>query len=240
MNRILMYVCLVLLSIFSEVFANDTLPWVEKGYHGLELEFVKPFLPEDPVVLEAGGHYGEDTVIFARKWPLSTIYTFEPCPTYYSKLEAAISGFSQIHSFPFGLYSKTGSYTFHVSKKWDGASSLLEDNNLPTVTYEDYQITVYCKNLDEWAEEFHVDHIDYMWLDMEGAELEMLKASPNVLKTVRAISCELNHCEFRKGMCHFKEMKTFLEEQGFILYKIWGLPGGSPGMWQSTGVFIRQ
>ena len=223
----------------SKVIANDTLPWIEKGYHGLELEFVKLFLPKNPVILEAGGHYGEDTVIFARRWPSSTIYTFEPCPAYYSKLKATVKGFAQIHSFPFGLYSKTGSYTFHVSNKWDGASSLLEDNNLPTVVYEDSQITVHCKNLDEWAEESHVDHIDYMWLDMEGTELHMLRSSPKILQTVRVISCELNHCEFRKGMCPFEEMKAFLEEQGFILYKIWGLPGGSAGTWQSTGVFVR-
>ena len=232
--------CFSIILNLGGLFADNSLPWVTQGYHGLELEYIKPFLPENPVILEAGGHYGEDTVILARRWPLARIYTFEPCPTYYKRLSLAIKDYPQIHSFPYGLYSRTGVYAFYVSQKWDGASSLLKDNNFPDVIYEDRQITVHCKNLDEWAEELHVDHIDYIWLDMEGAELEMLKASPNILKTVRAISCELNHCEFRKGMCHFKEMKTFLEEQGFTLYKIWGLPGGPPGTWQSTGVFIRQ
>lgn len=238
MKKILFYLNVLLLpySLFS---VNPDLPWVEKGYHGLELEYVKQFLPNNPVILEAGGHYGEDTVILAKRWPLSKIYTFEPCPSYYERLSLEVANYPQIHSFPYGIYSKTDFYTFYVSQKWDGASSLLKDNELPVVTYEDKQITVYCKNLDEWAEEFHVDHIDYMWLDMEGTELEMLKASPNILKTVRVISCELNHCEFRKGMCNFEEMKVFLEQQGFMLYKIWGLPGGPPGTWQSTGIFIR-
>jgi FkbM family methyltransferase len=225
--------------LFCALFSDQSLPWVEKGYHGLELEYIEPFLPPNPVILEAGGHYGEDTVIFARKWPSAEIYTFEPCPTYYKKLARRVKKFPRIHSFPFGLYSVTGSYTFHVSKNWDGASSLLEDNKLPTVSYEDSQITVFCKNLDEWAEESQVDHIDYMWLDMEGAELHVLKSAPRILKNVRALSCELNHHEFRKGMCDFEEMKNFLESEGFVLYKIWALPGGAQGTWQSTGVFIR-
>lgn len=234
-----LHLLFALTMIFSRVNAIDDLPWVKDGHPGLELEIVRPFLPEDPVILEAGGHYGEDTVVMAKKWPSSTIYTFEPCPTYYSRLEQTVASFPNIHSFPFGLYSKTGEHVFHVSRNWDGASSVLEDNYLPVTIYDDYQIMVYLKNLDEWAKETHIDHIDYMWLDMEGAELAVLKSSPEILKNVRAISLELNYREFRKGMPHFQEVKDFLCGQGFTLYKIWGLQGGEPGTWQSTGVFIR-
>lgn len=223
---------------FSTIVAEE-LPWIKDGKPGLELEIVHPFLPENPVILEAGGHYGEDTVLIVKKWPESTVYSFEPCPSYYSKLEKAVAHLHNVYIFPFGLFSTTGFYTFHVSKNWDGASSLLQDNHLPVAIYDDYQISVFCQNLDEWAEQTHLDHIDYMWLDIEGAELEVLNSAPKILQTVRAISCELNYREFRKGMPHFQVVVDFLKSQGFTLYKIWGLQGGDPGTWQSTGVFIR-
>src|SRR5690348_5707256 len=134
MKNVLFYFSILLT---KELFSDQSsLPWVTNGYHGLELDYVQPFLPENSVILEAGGHYGEDTVILANRWSSATIYTFEPCPAYYKKLLFAVKNLPQIHSFPYGLYSKTGVYSFYVSKKWDGASSLLKDNNFPTVIYE--------------------------------------------------------------------------------------------------------
>lgn len=214
----------------------DHLPWDNLGFHGHELALVEKFLPPNPVILEAGAHHGEDTVIFVQRWPKAKIYAFEPCPQYYKKLEQATRGYNNIHIFPFGLFSKTGAYSFQASNNWDGASSLFEDNHLSFgLDYDDQQIEVYCKNLDEWAEENNVTNIDYMWLDMEGAEGYVLKSAPKIMRTVRAISCELNFWEYRKGMTLFQDIYDFLTKEGFTLYKIWGSPQG-----QATGVFIRK
>jgi len=218
--------------VFS-VCALEDLPWTT-GTHGSELEIVRPFLPEDPVILEAGAHYGEDTLAFIHHWPGATVYAFEPYCEYFFQLQKAVSKEPGIEIFPYGLYSKTGFYDFHVSATWDGASSLFASSEGP-VEYFDMMTTVLCKKLDEWAEEEQVDRIDYMWLDMEGAELEMFKGAPQILQTVRAISTEVNFRQFRKGMAQFPEMKDYLEKAGFTLFKIWGSPD-----WQATAVFIRE
>lgn len=212
---------------------SDELPWIN-GQHGLELDLVRPFLPQNPVILEAGGHYGEDTVIMCERWPQSTIYSFEPCPDYFAKLEKAVANLPNVHVYPYGLFTTTGYYTFNVSRNLDGASSFLKDNNLPVINYNDYQISVFCKNLDEWADENGINYIDYMWLDIEGAELYVLMSAPQILETVRAISCELNYKEFRQDMPHFEKVNNYLNSQGFTLYKIWGSEN-----WQATGVYIR-
>ena len=217
---------------FAIALVADELPW-EAGYHGAELEYLRLFLPENPIILEAGAHNGEDTIPFIRQWPHATVHAFEPHLPCYSHLEKAASTYPNVHTYPFGLYSETGTYTFYVSQKIDGAFSLFEDNS-PEIEYADTQVTIECKNLDEWAYEEGVDHIDYMWLDMEGAELAMLKSAPKMLQTVRAISTEVNFQEFRKGMARWREMREFLEENGFSLYKIWGDP-----KWQATAIFVR-
>ncbi len=118
----------------------------------------------------------------------------------------------------------------------DGSSSLFDDNHLPEVTwYNDTKIRVNCVNLDEWTSLQKIERVDYMWLDMEGAEFEVLATAPKILGTVRAISTEVNFQEFRKNMAQFGEIRQLLESQGFILYKIWGIPE-----WQGTAVFIRK
>ncbi len=209
------------------------LPWIS-GFHGAELDIVKKFLPKNPVILEAGARRGEDTVVFIKKWPRATIYAFEPCPQYYEQLKHVTSGISNIHIFPIGLFTTSGSYIFHVSEAWDGASSLLADNHIPNgLDYNDHQIQVICKNLDEWALENNVKKIDYMWLDMEGAELYVLKSAPNILSTVKVISCELNFVEYRKGMTLFQDIYDFLLINNFELHAIWGTLG------QATGVFVK-
>jgi len=212
--------------------ALEHLPWIP-GCHGTELEIVHPFLPEAPLILEAGAHYGEDTLGFLRIWPDAEVFAFEPYAEYFFQLEKAVSTAPSVHAYPFGLYSETGFYEFHVSAKWDGASSLFESNS-EAIDYADEKTTVLCKNLDEWAEEEGVERIDYMWLDMEGAELEMLRAAPRILSRVTAISTEVNFQKFRKGTAQFQEMLDFLESAGFTLFKIWGSPD-----WQATAVFIR-
>ena len=214
------------------------LPWIPNGQHGMELEFVRPFLPENAVILEAGGHCGEDTVVLAKKWPRGTIYSFEPCLGYFAQLQQAVAPFPNVSVFPFGLYSSTGTFAFYVSQIWKGAASLLEDNHLPHNEYNDVQTSIFCKNLDEWAVDANVSHIDYMWLDMEGVEQHVLASAPRILQTVRAISTEVNFREFRKGMSQFSEIMALLEARGFTLYKIWESPPNTPN-WQATAVFVR-
>ncbi len=230
------YLLFTLLNFCTNILSIDhkALPWI-KGHHGMELNIVANYLPSNPIILEAGAHHGEDTVIFIKKWPQASVYAFEPCPEYFEILKRHTAPFPNIHIFPFGLTAKTGTYNFYISQKWNGASSMLADNHLSDgLDYNDQKIEVLCKNLDEWTVEYTIKKIDYMWLDMEGAELSMLNSAPSILKTVKAISCELNFKEYRIGMTQFDDIHSFLLKNEFSLIAIWGSSQG-----QATGVYIR-
>lgn len=205
--------------------------------HGKELEIVAKFLPENPMILEAGAHYGEDTVKLSKKWPKGKIFAFEPNPKAFERLREEVKNQTNVTIFPFGLFSKTAEIGFWVNPGDEGASSILEDNRLPEFTeyYKGaYQIPIFCMNLDEWAKKEGITHIDYMWLDLEGVEGQVLSSAPNILKTVQVISTEVNFRRFRKEMTLFSELELFLKSQGFILYKLMGTPG-----WQATAIFRR-
>ena len=70
-------------------------------------------------------------------------------------------------------------------------------------------------NLDEWAEKYNVSRIDYMDLDMQGAEGAVLKTCPKILKTVTFIHVEVSTTPLWSGIVLFPELKYFLESEGF-------------------------
>jgi len=70
---------------------------------------------------------------------------------------------------------------------------------------------------DAWAKDHAVDHIDFMWLDMQGYELHALKASPNILKTVKVILTEVEFVEAYEGQYLSYDIKDWLEKNGFVM-----------------------
>ncbi len=61
---------------------------------------------------------------------------------------------------------------------------------------------------------------DFIKLDTEGSELEILKGGIETLKNVLGVSVEIAFTELFKGQPLFRDVDTFLNEQGFTLYDL--------------------
>jgi FkbM family methyltransferase len=180
---------------------------------------IKTYLPENPIILEAGAHNGSDTEEMARLWPKCTIYAFEPIPKFFDMISQKAHSNDQIKCFKLALSDKNGQAMFYVSSGMSDASSslLLPKQHLdvcPTVLFET-AIKVQTMTLDSWAEQNNVDHIDFMWLDMQGGEYQMLKSSKKILPTVKVIFTEVSLCELYQDCPNYPEFKAWMELQGF-------------------------
>ncbi|MEX1002114.1 MAG: FkbM family methyltransferase [Crocinitomicaceae bacterium] len=174
-------------------------------------------------VLEAGAHKGTDTVKIAEKWPNAKIYAFEPVPDIFQELKSATSDINNVQCEHLALGAQEGTITMHVSSgRSDGSSSILKPKEHvdfhPDVSFE-HEIEVPLMSLDKWAAENHVDSIDFMWLDMQGAEYEMLNASSNILNKVKVLFTEVSLIETYEGVPLYNEFRAFLESKGFEVYK---------------------
>ena len=136
--------------------------------------------------------------------------------------------------FPLTLSEISGEQSFYYSITIGAASSLLKDGGMEICNYQDIEMKVQCINLDEWACKHGVDHIDFIWLDIEGNELPVLKSASTILIPVKAIITEVNFLEFRQGCTQYQELYDFLIVNGFRLYRIWGNP-----KWQGNALFVR-
>jgi FkbM family methyltransferase len=199
------------------------------GYPIDSLRIVMRYLPERPVVLEAGAFDGSETVALATLYPDGKIYSFEPVPDIYEKLLEKAKPVKNIKTYQMALSDMNGFAKFYVSEEAgvpgvsSQSSSLLAPKEhlyyCPDILFK-HEITVPAMTIDDWAEKEGVDHIDFMWLDMQGAELKALMAAPKILKTVKVILTEVEFVEAYEGQALYPEVKSWLEGQGFELIAV--------------------
>lgn len=215
---------------------------VFEEYGNNRVDLIAKFLPDNPVVFEAGGHYGCDTVKFAKKWPQGTIISFEPNPHAFSKLLETTKNLDNVYAHNFAVNNYNGIAILNVCHGsfgdnliYEGASSLLEASEWMEIHYQGPKLEVSCVVLDDWCQANGIDHLDFMWLDLEGLELQVLKSSPKILTKVKVIYAETNFLKFRKGMTQFKDLKNFLERAGFQMLSHWYAEG-----FQGDAIFIKK
>ncbi|MDB2613636.1 FkbM family methyltransferase [Chlamydiales bacterium] len=202
--------------------------FIESEENIFSLESIAKYLPNNPVIIECGAHIGFDTAIMSEKWPSGVIYAFEASPEVYKKLKARTINLKNVHTFPLALGDTNGTTKFYPSNEIAGIGEFHGGNyaqgSLLPANEEEWMwdhislaepINTPVKTLDAWAKENNVQKVDFMWLDMQGFDFQMLMASPDILKTVSVIKIEVSFKEFYKGTILFDEGKKFLEDKGF-------------------------
>ena len=176
------------------------------------------FLPINPIIIDCGAHIGLDTIELA-KISGSNIYAFEAVEEVYTQLLNNTCNVPNIKCFNLALNSYDGTADFFISSgSSDGSSSLLQPkehiNDHPDVYFHKIN-KVTCRKLDTWALENDIKKVDMLWLDMQGAEQQMLTASSKILETVIVIHSEVSTKETYEGVVSYKWYKKFLKDKGF-------------------------
>jgi FkbM family methyltransferase len=199
---------------------------------------MKQFLPENPTIVEAGAHKGKDTLRLSKTWPKGFVHAFEPVPELFAKLVTTTKKRQNITSYPFALSDNSGKTGIFISGGIsDGSSSLLKPQEhiklFPDVTFDSF-IDVESITLDEWALKYSVQNVDFLWLDLQGMELKVLKSGTKLLKNVRVLYTEVSLVETYKNAPLYPEFRDWLEDRGFKVQReeITGLMGNV--------LFVRQ
>lgn len=179
---------------------------------------IMPYLPDSPVILEAGACEGIDTARFAQQWPHAVIHAFEPVPQLYAEARRRTADLPGVRLYPLALAGQPGRVPMHVTDQGPGSnrgtSSLL---TLPGALPDEVtrEVEVQAVTIADWAEAHRVDRIDFMWLDMEGMELAALKAAGPMLDTVKAVCMEVSRDRHYVGAPLYEEIITWMRDQGF-------------------------
>lgn len=188
-----------------------------------------------PLIFDVGANVGQSISIFKKSFPQSVIHSFEPNPDMFSLLEEKWGGDNDIALYPYALNSKSGIFPFHVTNVPEASSLLPPDPKLIKLSvdkkYNSRIIDVECATLDTFCFKNKISSIDLLKLDVQGAELEVLKGAKDLLQKekISVLYVEAGFAEAYTGQMEFKDLMIFCSEYGFQLWDI------SPFLYTRTG-----
>lgn len=203
----------------------------------LKKDLLKLFKKNDKLtILDIGGCEGEESVRYSRIFPFSSIYVFEPLPDNQNLIAENIKNYKtdNIKLIPFAVSDEDGTSKFHVSSghperesnelDWNfgnKSSSLLspEKQNNQTWLLFDKEIEVQTISLHSFFIENKINEVDFIHMDVQGAELKVLIGAKYSLAKVKAIWLEVANIEVYKGQPLRGDIENFMSKNGFYLVK---------------------
>ncbi len=198
-------------------------------------------LEKNLVILECGGHIGQDTIKLCEMFNKGKIYTIEANPILFNNLKKIKEQYNNLYVFNYALSDKIGTQNFYIDENPigdAGASSLLESSEGYLINYikKERCISVNSITLKEFMDINLIKKIDFMWLDVEGYEYYILNSSIDVLNKIDMIYLEVNFQEFRKNTYLYEDIKKLLENNNFKEINKWE-QGAEWGTWQGNVLF---
>jgi FkbM family methyltransferase len=174
-----------------------------------------------PCILDIGARGGADEELLAIAWA-SRIVCFEPDKTEFENLVGkGDKRWRQFTALPYAVGGVSASQELHVPDDVR-AASLLPHNPLMVERFgrEHLHVTkaavpVQTWTLDALRREGHIDRVDYMKVDVEGAELDILNAGRAILQDCVALKVECSFLPQRLNQPLVWDVVPFLTSQGF-------------------------
>jgi FkbM family methyltransferase len=187
------------------------------------IDVLKQFLPDNPIIVEAGAFDGNDTKKMALQWPKGTIHAFEPVPEIYERLLKNTNEFSNVMRYPVALSDHNGIAQFYISERpsrpgiASQAGSLYKPKERLTKSPLIFPrtTTVTTIMLDQWAYENNINSIDLLWLDTQGHELAIVQAAPHMINNIKVVLAEVSFIESYEGQPRYEEVVAWMIEHGF-------------------------
>ncbi len=167
----------------------------------------------NPFIIDCGANIGLATIYFKRLYPEAKVVAFEPDPAIFSTLQENLEsanvsrGVSCVQAC---VTSTPGEVTFY-SDHADGGSLIAASSNKKPITVKAVSLA-----------EYLTEKVDFLKIDIEGAEYDVLNSVKDKLGGVENIFVEYH--SFSKDRQTLAEILTILSEANFRYYLE---PGGS-------------
>jgi FkbM family methyltransferase len=162
-------------------------------------------------IIHIGGHYGEELEDYVRNG-VQEIIIFEPITSSFEILKERSQNINaNIQGHQVALGSTPGTFKMYVSNNEKQSSSILKPKvhleQHAWVLFDDFE-DVEVKLLDDFDCEGH----NFICMDVQGYELEVLKGGTKTLEGVDYICCEVNRAELYENNAYVEEIDSYLSQ----------------------------
>lgn len=174
--------------------------------------------------IDVGAHQGQSTLRQALYNPALTVYAFEPNLRLAAQLTAIAPNY---HVMPMAVSSQDGVQLFYVNQD-DAASSLHPLNETARQAWvggEQLQVVstlpVSTVRLDTFLEQQQIAHVDFLKIDAQGADFEVVKSLGDRLADCTRIQLEvaITPAQLYAGAATRDAILAYMAERDFLLMR---------------------
>jgi FkbM family methyltransferase len=209
-----------------KVHANDHVgaEIIRKGYYEPEIvRLFERFLKSGMTFVDIGAHVGQYTLIASKLvGPSGQVHAFEPDPQTYAWLDSNVkrNRLGNVVTNQLALAEGPGKLEFFLSKIGDVGSNSLR----PPKNFSGRSIEVRCLTLDEYLGSHGVRKVDFLKIDVEGAEVPALSGAKALLsggeRPLIIVEFEEQRQIAFKSSC--ARLAELLRQHGYTLYRVVG------------------
>jgi FkbM family methyltransferase len=192
---------------------------------GIDLfDDIKNYLPNLRVniIFDVGANIGQSAKTYLKKYHAASIYCFEPVDATFRQLQKNLRGHNNIQSFKLALGVANGTGQMIL----DGNSDMFFLLN----TAQDVEVNsksrteqVDVGTLDSFCGSHNVTSINYLKIDTEGGDFNVLTGAVNMLakQQIDLVEVEAGTNPGNKRHVSLEKLKAFLEDRRYFLFGIY-------------------
>jgi len=194
-------------ALFYQRGLNDRLQSLYNSYGFDDYNFV---LKKNSIIIDIGANIGEFSIYCARN--KHHVFAIEPDVTAYNLLIKNSNNYSNIKCFNLAISNFTGSQYIYLSTL-TASTSIIKPNDNNT---NRESISVRGLTLDDFIEKNNIKRVDFLKVDCEGAEPEMLEGLKKYRNIIKYFSIDCG--AERNGKFTYKEViDSFSKNKNFQL-----------------------
>jgi len=173
-----------------------------------------------PTLFDVGANIGSYSLLLKDKFIGAKIYSFEPSKKTFDELKFNLRNEWNIIPINYGLSNKSGKVILYYNTELSAGASLYKRkwDNYGVDLDKEEKVNVI--TLDEFCKNENIKEIDFLKMDVEGNELNVLKGAKEMLnkKKIRFIQFEFGGCHI-DSKTPFRDFWNLLSED-YNIYRI--------------------
>ena len=164
-------------------------------------------------IFDVGANTGQSAEEYSVTFPGASVSCFEPVSSTYAELEGNVRSMGHVNCHNLALGSEPGESTIYISDI-STANSLINHGS------GDRKETIQVSTVDIFAKENNVDKIDFLKIDTEGFDIEVLKGAEGMLSSGSVSFVQVEVSFNREGQKHvlFDDVRDLLAGHGFVVF----------------------